>query len=232
MAQPARHAILNDALDQITGYTMIDPGIVEAYRADPEKAAKVAKLRLVVETQQPSATIQQTIVDGGYTITSSNVVRSWSVRDLTQEEITASNANNVASVTAVLEEKIRGNHWAGLSRVTSLQSEMIGKQIQLQLLNCELLLLVTKAVAGTVATNNLTAPERARVAALRTQLGFPTQPDFTQADRDRAIFIRDELIKAYQLWQAAQTARQLIASTNVVLPANSSNLWPNIEIGE
>jgi len=211
---------------------MIDPGLVETYRADPDKAAKVAKLRLVVETPQPSSTIQQTIVDGGYAITSSNVFRVWNVRDLTTEEIAAANSNNVASVTYVLEDKIRGTHWAGLSRVTSLQSEMIGKQIQLQLLNCELLLLVTKAVAGTAATNNLTAPERARVGSLRTQMSFPTQPDFTQADRDRVVVIRDELIKAYQLWQAAQTARQVIASTNVVLPANSSNLWPNIEIGE
>lgn len=231
-AQPVRHAVLNETMDQIVDYVRIDPGLVAAYLADPEKASKVARLRIVVETPRPDITIQQTVEDGGYSITESNVVRVWNVRQLTTEEIASRNSAAVEEVAGVLDNKIRGTNWAGLARVTSLQSELMGKQIQLQLLNCELLLLVTKAVAGTVATNNLTTQERARVGSLRTQLSFPRQSDFTQEDIDRVVSIRNELIKAYQLWKAAQTARQVIASTNIVITANDTNLWPSIEIGE
>lgn len=231
-AQPVKHAVLNESMDAIVGYQMIDPALVAQYAGDPDKAAKVARLRLLVETPRPSATIQEIVEDQGYSITESNVVRVWNVRPLTQQEITARNAENVDGIAWELERRIRGTNWAGISRVTSLQSELIDKVIRLELLNCELLLLVTKAVAGTVATNNLTAPERARVVSLRSQLSFPQQSDWSPSDTARAIAIKDQLLKAYQLWQAGQAARAKIAATNTVVLPNDSSLWPEVEIGE
>lgn len=118
-------------------------------------------------------------------------------------------------VGQLLQERIESGQWEpNRLRLHALESELFGKVMQVTRLNCELLLLVTKAIAGTAATNNLTAPERARVVALRPQLSFAKAPDLTQADRDRVIFITEELAKIEALWKEARQLRANIETNS------------------
>lgn len=130
----------------------------------------------------------------------------------------------------VLQQRLASGQWEpNLIRLHALESEMFGSLTKAFRLNCELLLLVTKAVAGTAATNNLSAPERARVAGLRPQLSFPQASDITQADRDRFAAIVAELQKVEALWVQARNLRTNI-DTNVVLVDPES--LPKVSIGE
>lgn len=142
-----------------------------------------------------------------------------------------SKERNEPAVTRELTQRIQGGAWEGQLRANMLDFELMGLSIRLQLLTTELLGLVTKAVAGTVATNNLTAPERARVGSLRTQLSFPQQADFTQSDRDRAVFIKGELTKVYNLWMKARELREKVR-TNATPVDLSSEIWPDTTLGE
>lgn len=135
------------------------------------------------------------------------------------------------TVAAILHRRIESGHWEpSMLRLHALESELFGSLMQAFRLNSELLLLVTKAVAGTAATNNLTAPERARVVALRPQLAFAQAPDFTQQDRDRVIAITAELEKVEALWKAARDLRSNI-ETNAAFVAPEDG-WPDLTIGE
>lgn len=114
-------------------------------------------------------------------------------------------------VGQLFQERIESGQWEPARlRLHALESELFGKVMQVTRLNCELLLLVTKAVAPSALTNNLTAPERSRVAALRPQLSFAQAPDLTQQDRDRVIFITAELSKIEALWKEARELRSNI----------------------
>lgn len=142
-----------------------------------------------------------------------------------------SKSNNEPAINREFTQRLQGNAWEGQLRANMLDFELMGLSIRLQLLTTELLGLVTKAVAGTAATNNLTAPERARVGSLRTQLSFPQQIDFTQTDRDRAVFIRGELQKVYALWIKARELRTKV-STNSTPVDLSQETWPDTNLGE
>lgn len=146
-------------------------------------------------------------------------------------ELTESKQRNEPAVVQQFQQRLQGGAWEGQLRANMLDFELMGLSIRLQLLTTELLGLVTKAVAGTVATNNLTAPERARVGSLRTQLTFAQQSDFTQNDRDRAVFIRDELTKVYQLWVKARELRNKVATNSTPVDL-SQEVWPNTTLGE
>ena len=118
-------------------------------------------------------------------------------------------------VGQLLQERIESGQWEpNRLRLHALESELFGKLMQVTRLNCELLLLVTKAVGQSALTNNLTAPERARVTALRPQLAFAQASDLTQADRDRVIFITGELAKIEALWKEARTLRANIETNS------------------
>lgn len=191
----------------------------------------------------------EAVVPDDYTLSSNEISSGFSLK--TTAEVAAIKATNKAaadawftlvtqrdhsrqSVAPELQKRIGdGETEFGQLKLDALQSEFVGLLLHAYLQNTELLLLVTKAVAGTAATNNLTVAERQRVAALRPQLVFPQQPDFTQDDRDRAVAIRDGvLIPHYQLYQAAKDLLSKI-STNAtpVDPAVSTN-WPAVEIGD
>lgn len=135
------------------------------------------------------------------------------------------------AVGVILQERLEAGHWEpNRLRLHALESELFGKLMQGFRLNSELLLLVTKAVAGTAATNNLTAQERARVANLRPQLSFPQAPALTQEDRDRVVAITVELQKVEDLWKAARALRASIeTNSGYVDPANG---WPDVTVGE
>jgi len=142
-----------------------------------------------------------------------------------------SKVQNEPAISREFTRRLQGNAWEGQLRANMLDFELMGLSIQLQLLTTELLGLVTKAVAGTVATNNLTAPERARVGSLRTQLSFPQQSDFTQSDRDRAVFIRNELKKVYDLWVKARELREKVMTNSAPVDL-SVETWPDTTLGE
>lgn len=149
----------------------------------------------------------------------------------TWQALKESKERNEPAVTREFSQRIQGNAWEGQLRANMLDFELMSLSIRLQLLTTELLGLVTKAVAGTVATNNLTAPERARVGSLRTQLSFPQQDDFTQSERDRAVFIKGELTKVYNLWMKARELREKVR-TNATPVDISAEVWPDTTLGE
>lgn len=142
-----------------------------------------------------------------------------------------SKEKNMPAITREMSRRLAGNAWEGELRANMLDFELMGLSIRLQLLTTELVGLVTKAVAGTAATNNLTAPERARVASLKTQLSFPQQSDFTQTDRDRAVFIKNELQKIYALWVKARELRSKIETNQTPVDLSQEN-WPETILGE
>jgi hypothetical protein len=127
-------------------------------------------------------------------------------------------------VGEVLQDRIASGQWEpNRLRLHALESELFGKLMQAFRLNSELLLLVTKAIAPSTLTTNLTAPERARVTALRSQLSFAQAPDLTQADRDRVIFITAELSRIETLWKEARALRANIETNSVFVdPASLS----------
>lgn len=146
-------------------------------------------------------------------------------------QVVATREERKQRVGLVLQERIESGHWEpNRLRLHALESELFGKLMQAFRLNSELLLLVTKAVAGTAATNNLTAPERARVVALRPQLSFEPAQDLTQSDRDRVIAITAELQKVEDLWQAARALRANIETNSAYVDPAAG--WPNAVIGE
>jgi len=133
-------------------------------------------------------------------------------------------------VGEILQERIESGQWEpNRLRLHALESELFRKLMQAFRLNSELLLLVTKAIAPTAATNNLSAPERARVVALRPQLSFAQAPDLTQADRDRVIAITTELQKIETIWRQAQALRANIETNSAYVDPGS---LPTITIGE
>jgi len=133
-------------------------------------------------------------------------------------------------VGEILQWRIESGQWEpNRLRLHALESELFGKLIKAFRLNSELLLLVTKAIAPTAATNNLSAPERARVVALRPQLSFAQAPDLTQTDRDRVIAITTELGKIETLWKQARELRANIETNSSYVDPGSLS---TITIGE
>lgn len=177
-----------------------------------------------------------------------DLVRGYPWIRMTDEQLATQKENNAAAyeawrnlresrdintprITKELQTRLSGNAWEGALRANMLDFELLGLSIRLQLLTTELVGLVTKAVSGTAATNNLTAQERARAASLRTQLSFPQQSDFTQADRDRAVLLRDELKKVYDLWIKARELRAKVATNSTPVDL-SQETWPDTTLGE
>lgn len=131
-----------------------------------------------------------------------------------------------------LKTRLHKGEFAEL-KLDALQSEFVGLLLHAYLQNTELLLLVTKAVGASALTNNLTAQERQRVAALRPQISFPRQDDFTAEDRARAVAIRDNvLIPHYQLYQAAKSMLERIRTNAIPEDPLTSTNWPAATIGE
>ena len=126
-----------------------------------------------------------------------------------------------AEGTTVIKEKyaaqLSGADPLGERRIDAAQSEFLGVLLHAYLQTTELLQLAVKAVAGTVATNNLTLAERARVVALRGQLMFPQQDDLSKSERDRAVELRDKLlIPHFRLYQEAAAAVESAKTNGVV----------------
>lgn len=133
-------------------------------------------------------------------------------------------------VGEVFRQRVESGHWEpDRLRLHALESELFGKLMQGFRLNCELLLLVTKAIAPTAATNNLTVPERARVAALRPQLAFAQAPNLTQEDRDRVVAITAELQKVEDLWKQARALRRNIETNSTAVDPETLS---TVAIGE
>jgi hypothetical protein len=146
------------------------------------------------------------------------------------EQVYTTRESRKERVAQLLQERIEAGQWEpNRLRLHALESELFGKLIQAFRLNSELLLLVTKAVGGTVATNNLTAPERARLTAIRPQLTFGQAEDITQADRDRVLFITTQLQKIESLWKQARALRANIETNTAFVDPNS---LPETTIGE
>lgn len=135
-------------------------------------------------------------------------------------------------VAQELERRLYQRDFSNLE-IDALQSEFVGLLLHAYLQNTELLLLVTKAVGASALTNNLTAQERTRVSALRPQIAFPRQPDFTSDDRARAVAIRDNvLIPHYQLYKAAKEMLARISTNAIPEDPTTSTNWPAATIGE
>ena len=129
-----------------------------------------------------------------------------------------------------LRKRVDASDFAGL-KVDALQSEFLGILLHAYLQTTELLQLVTKAVAGTAATNQLSAAERARVVALRGQLAFPQQDDLTKSERDRAVEIRDGVLKPhYELYQAAKAFVDAARTNGLPADFKDPANWPTTQI--
>ena len=119
-------------------------------------------------------------------------------------------------------------------KIDALQSELVSLLVQAYIRNTRLLQLVTKAVAGTSATNNLTAGERALVQTIRSELVFGDGDPVTTTDKQRFTDIRDGVLKPhYQLYLAAKAIVDAwkTNAANAPDPYSPTNL-PNVGIGE
>ena len=199
------HAVLNAERTLIVGYEEHDAGLISTYRADPNKANKVAHLRLLVIPAKPQATLQQTvdpagtnINDGGYTLADDTVTQVWNLRSLTAQEIEATNAITGELTSHELTTRVRtgsgGPHWEdGFFRVDKLQSEL-------------LYYLITTIVRANLHTN-LTVPERTR-----------------------ANSVSNEVRQIYDMWQQGRSNHMFVVTNSLVveMPTN----WPAITIDE
>ena len=187
VAEP--HAVLTADLQLISYYEEIDAGLVNQYRADPSKAAKVERHRLLVVPPQPAHTLQQVvdvagtnINDGGFTVDSTTATRVWVVRNLNPQEIASVNASTAGEVSSDLSRHMRTDHWEeGFLRLNKLQSEA-------------LYYLFTLVARGGFHTN-LTVPERTR-----------------------ANTVSNELMDIYKLWQTGRTNYYFTLTNTVVVP--------------
>jgi len=133
-------------------------------------------------------------------------------------------------VIELLKQRLSQDPWQEY-RIDALQTEFLLLLVNVVLNLSEQEQLLTKAVAASALTNNLTAPERARVAALKAQLTFPAQDDITAAQRSRAVAIRDGLVPHWRLYTNAVWIIQQAKSLNPVDPKNPTN-WPSVTVGD
>ena len=119
-------------------------------------------------------------------------------------------------------------------RIDALQSEIISLLVKSYVRHMRLLELVTKAVAGTSATNNLTAGERTLVQSIRSEPSMGDGTAVTAADVARFVDIRDNtLTPHYQLYLAAKAIVDAwkTNAANAPDPYSPTNL-PAVTIGE
>lgn len=132
-----------------------------------------------------------------------------------------------------VKQRLAGSEFQSL-KIDAMQSELTSLLVQAYIRNTRLLQLVTKAVAGTSATNNLTAGERALVQTIRSELVFGDGDPVTAADKQRFTDIRDGALKPhYQLYLAAKAVVDAwrTNAANAPDPYSPTNL-PSVTIGE
>lgn len=142
-----------------------------------------------------------------------------------------SKERNLPRINEELERRLKGDAWEGVLRANMLDFELLGLAIKLSLQNAEMSQLIAKAIAPSTLTNNLTATERARVAAIRQNLLVNDTPNLTSDDRTRAVYLRDELKKVYDLWKKARELRTKV-STNATPVNLDAETWPTVNLGE
>lgn len=149
------YAVIRDGV--VVGFRNEPAGLIEAYRADPTKANKVAMLRLVVETPAPAVNLQQKAIQLDWVITDSTATRPWSVVALSAPEIAAANADTAQRQAEALEARLRAGTWeSGFLRLEVLQTELLA--------------LVMKAMVNANLQTNLPVAERQRAADLRAEM--------------------------------------------------------------
>lgn len=163
-ADPVPHAVLNSTLSSIHHFENIDAGLVDQYRNDPSKAAKVEKYRLLIVPEKPTPTLQETvepfgtnISDGGYILTPTNVTQVWRLRPWTPQEISAINASTADAVSFTLDDLVRTNNWEQ-------------RHLRMVYLQSEILFYMTRALIGANLQTNLTVPQRQRFNAISNEL--------------------------------------------------------------
>jgi hypothetical protein len=153
-ATAATYAVVSGG--QVVEFRVEEAGLIEAYRADPAKSAKVANLLPVFDAGVPATTLQQKVIDGGWIVTATNVFRAWSVVPLSAAEVVAANEDVTERLADRLHERLRDGTWERGARLDMLQSE--------------LLWLTMKAIIGANLQTNLTVAERQRAVDLRTEM--------------------------------------------------------------
>lgn len=135
-------------------------------------------------------------------------------------------------MAGALRQRVAGGEFQSL-KIDALQSELAGIMANVIIENTELLLLAVKAIAGTTATNNLSAAERARVQTLRSELNLGTGSAITAADKQRYSDIKASLTAHYQLYLAAKAIVEAwrTNAANAPDPYSPTNL-PSVTIGE
>jgi len=190
VARSETHAVLNEARNLIVGYENIDAGLVNSYREDPSKAAKVAQYRLLITPERPAATLQQTVEangtninDGGFTLTATNVTQVWRVRNLTPQEIAQVNTATAYEVSNELSQRMRTGSWEdGFLRMVTL--------------NCQALDFLYKVIVRANLHTNLTVPERTR-----------------------ANTVSNEVHQIYDLWAQGRSNYMFVLTNTLVVPA-------------
>ena len=132
-----------------------------------------------------------------------------------------------------VRQRIAGSEFASL-KIDALQSELISLLVKSYVRHMRLLELVTKAVAGTSATNNLTAGERTLVQSIRSEPSMGDGTAVTAADVARFVNIRDNtLTPHYQLYLAAKAIVDAwkTNAVNAPDPYTQTNL-PSVTIGD
>lgn len=156
-ADPVLYAVVSDDLTRPVTWTKLDPELVERYGADPTKAAKVAKLRLWVETKAPNAAKGETVEPVGYIVDALTIRQAWQSRKLTDDEVAAANDVALRTVSLQWSRLLEEGQWEdGLLRVDALQ--------------CQLMALMAKAIQGANLQTNLTVAERNRFVEIRDSL--------------------------------------------------------------
>ena len=132
------------------------------------------------------------------------------------------------SIAETLKAKLSPEAWQEF-RTDAAQSEFVLILLNVTLNLSEQVQLLTKALAASSLTNNLTAQERSRVSALKAQLTFPTQTDVTADDRSRAVYLRDSfMVPQIRLWtNAVRLINQAKAATQVF--PEKTNEWPAVD---
>lgn len=132
-----------------------------------------------------------------------------------------------------VKQRLAGSEFANL-KIDALQSEIVSLLVKSYVRHMRLLELVTKAVAGTSATNNLTAGERALVQSIRSEPSLGDGTAVTAADVARFVDIRDNtLVPHYQLYLAAKAIVDAwrTNAANAPDPYSPTNL-PAVTIGD
>ena len=164
VARSETHAVLNAERNLIIGYENIDAGLVNSYRSDPTKAAKVAQYRLLVVPARPAATLQQVVEgngtninDGGFVLTDIDVTQVWRVRNLTPQEIASVNTATAYETSNELSQRMKVGGWEeGFLRMVKLNSEA--------------LYFLYSVVARANLHTNLTVPERTRANSVSNEV--------------------------------------------------------------